>query len=946
MALTVGELNAVLTVNDTNFGKTLDEAKNKMEKVAHEGLEMGDDINKGMDKGVKGSEKLNKNIDKSSRRLRRGQKSAKSFGEKIGKAFKIAAVTAFARQIGVVAKQMADLALEAQESAAAFEITFAGSVDEVTRFVNKMSHAFGMTRAEMQQVMAVTGSVIQGLGLNSQAAAEMSTKILNLSGDLAAFMNIQEGASMPANAMRKALTGEFESLKSLGIVLRSAEIETRALAMTNKKSVKDLTQAEKATVSLMLIEEKMGHIKGQLGREAEGAANQIRQLRAEFKEMQTSVGFMLLPMVEELIPAIREMMPAFEGVASMIANLVKAVLTGFMPAFHAIADIIALISPNIEILAHFAGVVLKKAFQFIADLLNATLIPALEAVNKLYTFIANTLGYTTEAQKAYNREAETAEGVIQRLNDAIEAGVDPQVAFNNAIKDATELGIEQSEVYDDATQIAFGFSEAKQQEIRSLISAKKAHLENLRATANSSYQSFIYEKQIKATEEELEELERQLLQNIYAHAGYVRAQGMTTDGTEEFTEETEESTEAVKQNTVQLGKNTQAKLDNMNIQNESLTALTGFLNATMELNDLLKEEGVEQEKLNTLLAKRAEIQKLVNKHKGVGEVQTEVELAQIAKLRAQEAKLLEQKQKGIDLRLEIAGAELDLQDAIVAKDEKGEEADARDELRIKQQRLRLEQLKAEQDNSKDVTIELAQVQQNLSDAIKQSTMASQEFLQAEKALGLVNKDIAKQEIALADARITTDENQLELAQAKLAVENARALIMDKNMMHEARKSLMGIMGMSGKEIDDFLAGMGINVNRVIKPLADADFGENFDTKSFFKKETETDKPDTETTTTNGDNLFTKELNKTFSGGGGFGGASIGFGGSGFLGDHSFDLGNRNSVASRVLDNFNKGQSSTNVVVNIDPTLDAEAKVDKQLADFNDRLNVGRRFKVL
>ena len=75
---------------------------------------------------------------------------------------------------------------------------------------------------------------------------------------------------------------------------------------------------------------------------------------------------------------------------------------------------------------------------------------------------------------------------------------------------------------------------------------------------------------------------------------------------------TEETTEEVKKNTIELGKNTQAKLDNMNIQNESLTALSGFLNATMQLNELLKEEGVEQEKLNTLLAKRANVFKTLS----------------------------------------------------------------------------------------------------------------------------------------------------------------------------------------------------------------------------------------------------------------------------------------------------------------------------------------------
>jgi hypothetical protein len=36
----------------------------------------------------------------------------------------------------------------------------------------------------------------------------------------------------------------------------------------------------------------------------------------------------------------------------------------------------------------------------------------------------------------------------------------------------------------------------------------------------------------------------------------------------------------------------------------------------------------------------------------------------------------------------------------------------------------------------------------------------------------------------------------------------------------------------------------------------------------------------------------------------------------------------------------------NVVVNIDPSLDAEARIDKQMADINNRLQTGNRFRVL
>ncbi len=87
-----------------------------------------------------------------------------SLGKKIGTAFKVGAVIAVGKALADLTMEMANLALEAEESAAAFEITFGGATQEVTRFVNQMAHAFGMTRAEMQQQMAVTGWMLQGMG--------------------------------------------------------------------------------------------------------------------------------------------------------------------------------------------------------------------------------------------------------------------------------------------------------------------------------------------------------------------------------------------------------------------------------------------------------------------------------------------------------------------------------------------------------------------------------------------------------------------------------------------------------------------------------------------------------------------------------------------------------------------------------------------------------------
>ena len=50
--------------------------------------------------------------------------------------------------------------------------------------------------------------------------------------------------------MTSALTGEREALKSLGIVIKETDVQQKALEMTNKSSVKELTNLEKLTQQL------------------------------------------------------------------------------------------------------------------------------------------------------------------------------------------------------------------------------------------------------------------------------------------------------------------------------------------------------------------------------------------------------------------------------------------------------------------------------------------------------------------------------------------------------------------------------------------------------------------------------------------------------------------------------------------------------------------------
>ena len=57
------------------------------------------------------------------------------------------------------------------------------------QFVDEMANKMGNT-SEMQQLLAVTGAVTQGIGMTAEESANFSVEMAQVAGDLASFMNL------------------------------------------------------------------------------------------------------------------------------------------------------------------------------------------------------------------------------------------------------------------------------------------------------------------------------------------------------------------------------------------------------------------------------------------------------------------------------------------------------------------------------------------------------------------------------------------------------------------------------------------------------------------------------------------------------------------------------------------------------------------------------------
>ncbi len=224
-------------------------------------------------------------------------------------------------QLGVNVTKMA---IDADEAKAAFDTTFGAALPRATAFVEDFANKAGFATFELQQLMAITGNVVQGIGATEAESAALSESMAILAGDVASFSNASGGAEAVLLALQSAINGEREALKTYGLAINEAEVTQRALNTTNKDAVGELTRLEKAQATVAIAYEKAGKAIGDLDRTQESAANTLRRIGARMKEAGVEAGQTLLPALEDLLPVIEDIIPAATDAAVAVAGFIAS----------------------------------------------------------------------------------------------------------------------------------------------------------------------------------------------------------------------------------------------------------------------------------------------------------------------------------------------------------------------------------------------------------------------------------------------------------------------------------------------------------------------------------------------------------------------------------------------------------------------------------------------
>lgn len=242
----------------------------------------------------------------------------KSTGESLSNAGK--ALMPFSVAIGGIGLASIKASADAQEMQSKFNTVFGELSKEAESWANTYADAIGRSKYEIQEAISNQSDLYVGMGMTSKEALELSKNATSLAYDLASFNNVSDDRAI--EAMTKAMMGETESMKMLGVNLSETIMAQSEYVKSTGKSWKEMTLAEKATARYHEALKQSPNAFGDAERTAMSFTNQVKAMKGNFQELSVAIGNTLVPILEPLVQKFNKMLSGITELAEENPKLV------------------------------------------------------------------------------------------------------------------------------------------------------------------------------------------------------------------------------------------------------------------------------------------------------------------------------------------------------------------------------------------------------------------------------------------------------------------------------------------------------------------------------------------------------------------------------------------------------------------------------------------------
>jgi len=182
---------------------------------------------------------------------------------------------------------------------------FKEAAASVQEFAEQASKSAGISATDALQAAKTFGLFATGAGLGVEEAANFSTTLVQLAGDLGSFNDVPTADAL--SAIQSGLMGSAEPLRKFGVFLTDDALRAEALAMKIYDGTGALSSQQKMLASYSLIMRDTQVQQGDFVKYQDTLGNQLKIVQSDFANLTREIGGILIPVITAAMPQIQAM---------------------------------------------------------------------------------------------------------------------------------------------------------------------------------------------------------------------------------------------------------------------------------------------------------------------------------------------------------------------------------------------------------------------------------------------------------------------------------------------------------------------------------------------------------------------------------------------------------------------------------------------------------------
>lgn len=376
-----------------------------------------------------------------------------SMGDKFKKYGKVAALgmAAAGAAVGAVGLKLFDhgAQLEAMGNKAA--TVFGDQIGTVKKWAKANAAGMGLTSREVMGLAANFGDLLIPMGFTRKQATKMSTDVVGLAGALSQWSGGTVTAANAADILAKAMLGERDGLKALGISITDNDVKSRLLKNGTDKLTGAALEQAKATATQQLIFEKSTDAQAAYKEGGNKLLTAQNALKSKMRELYDEAAVRLIPVftrlstwvVDKVIPALERMWkehapavkeafadvkrtieenePAIRDLLKAFGEVAKFVVTQAIPA---LVDLGSKVVTSLLAIRNAGYEVQKAVLTMVGGMLDS--------FGVVFRALARIPGPFQDNFKAAARAVDGAKAQVDALKTAIDVAAKPKTVKVNA----------------------------------------------------------------------------------------------------------------------------------------------------------------------------------------------------------------------------------------------------------------------------------------------------------------------------------------------------------------------------------------------------------------------------------------------------------------------------------------------------------------------------------